>query len=141
MILITDIEDRLLRACETLRAVPDPDKKFQWLNSQWPEVVRSVEDAYGYNDAPMPRFRPSPADVSDMLVALGWARPLDKKEFRLIWWRSFRMSFKHIGFRIYKSDETARRYYKDALIKCWHQANTNEFMAECGQLANAVFHG
>ena len=147
MILITDIEDRLLRACKTLRAVPDPHRKFQSIQSPWPETVRNPEDAYGYNDQIMPRFRPSPADVSDMLVALAWARALDKKEFKLIWWRSFDdgnghpTSFFQIGLRLGRSKDTARNRYKDAIIKCWHEANTVAFLNECSTQTAMMLHG
>jgi hypothetical protein len=119
-----EVERRILRACKTLRALPDPDRRFQWVKAAWPEVIRSSEDAYGYTDAAMPRFRPSPRDVSDMLLALSWARCLEWKEFRLIWWRSSEVSFGHMAGRIHRSDETARRWYRDATLKVWLAANT-----------------
>lgn len=126
-ITVREVERRILRACQTLRAMPDPDRRFQWIGAAWPEVVRSAEDAYGYTDEVMPKFRPSPADVSDYLNALAWARVLNWREFKLIWWRSFDVSFRHIGLRIHKSDETARRQYRDALLGIWHEANrTNQ---------------
>lgn len=138
MISITEIEDRLLRACKTLRAVPDPHSKFQHLASQWPEVLRLPEDAYGYTEQATPRFRPSPADVGDMLTALAWARALDKREFKLVWSRSLGYSFFQIGLRIGKSKWTAEDRYKDAMLKCWHEANTLAFMKECSGHASMV---
>lgn len=123
MITVADVERRMLRACRTLRAVPDPDRKFQWIGCVWPEVIRTVEESYGYTDEVMPRFRPTPADVSDYLTALGWARVVEWKDFKLIWWRSFEVSFKQIGMRIGRSDETARRWYRDCILRVWHEAN------------------
>jgi hypothetical protein len=120
---VIDIERRLLRACRTLRALPDPDKKFQWVGSAWPEMVRSTEEAYGYSEAIMPRFRPTPVDVSDYLTALSWARMIPWEDFRLVWWRSFDLSFGQIAMRIHKTDETARRRYRDVLLKIWHAFN------------------
>jgi hypothetical protein len=120
---VVDIERRLLRACQTLRALPDPDKKFQWVGSAWPEMVRSTEEAYGYAEAIMPRFRPTPVDVSDYLVALSWARMIPWDDFRLVWWRSFDLSFGQIAMRIHKTDETARRRYRDVLLRIWHAFN------------------
>jgi hypothetical protein len=123
-LLITEVERRILRACKTLRAVPDHEAKFMKIYSPWPEIKRAVEDAYGYTEATMPKFRPSPADVSDMLTALSWARAIEKREFKLVWWRSFDISFKHIGLRIGRSDEMARLRYKDAILKIWCVANS-----------------
>lgn len=120
---VRGVEQRLLRACQTLRAVPDPDRRFQWVGTAWPEIVRSVEDAYGYTDERVPRFRPSPTDVSDYLRVLAWARVVEWRDFRLVWWRSFDISFRHIGLRIHKSDETARRQYRDTILRIWHEAN------------------
>ncbi len=85
-------------------------------------IVQEFQDAYGADEARM-RWRPEPADVSDYLVALAWANGLEKKEWRFIWWRSFEISFRQIGMKIGRSDETARTRYRDALLKVWANAN------------------
>ena len=86
---VADVERRILRACKTLRAIPDREARYQTFRSNgWPPIVRELADAYGYTEATMPRFQPTPHDVSDCLVALAWTRPLEKPEFKLIWWRS-----------------------------------------------------
>lgn len=130
-IAITEVQTRILRACKTIRALPDRERRFFQIESGWPDYVRDVSEAYGYNDATLPRFRPTPADVDDCLPALAWARVLDKKDFRIVWLRSFELSFGTIGRVIYKSDETARRYYKDVMLKLWVEANTKK----CGRQA------
>lgn len=122
-ISIREVERRIRRACKTLHALPDPDSKFRWIGSAWPEVVQSSADAYGYTEETMPRFRPTPADVSDYLVALSWARGIPWSEFRLVWWRSFDISFRHIGLRIHRSDETARNRYHDVIARIWYEAD------------------
>jgi hypothetical protein len=124
VISVHDIERRLLRACMTLRALPDPERRFQAVRSAWPEMQKEPGEAYGYNDATIPRFRPSPADVSDFLVALSWVRGMNWNDFRLIWWRSYDVSFKQISWRIGRSDETARVRFRDAILQAWHAANT-----------------
>lgn len=123
MIDIVSVERRFLRACKTLRAVPDRERRFQQVESCWPEFVREAAEAYGYTEATMPRFRPTPFDVSDMLDALAWARKLQDNEFKLAWRRSFDLSFGQIGRRMGKSDETVRRYYRDVMVKLWTHAN------------------
>lgn len=129
-LLITDVEDRLLRACKTLRALPDKERKYQSIGNAWPDFVREVEEAYGYSDSIMPRFRPNPRDVSDCLVALRWVSGMEKREFKLVWWRSFGVSFKHIAIRLGRSDETARLRYKDVILRAWHAANSQN-SAKC----------
>lgn len=120
-ILITDVERRVLRACKTIRVLPD--RSFEHTKSAWPDFPSDPDRAYGYDEVAMPRFRPTPFDVSDCLVALEWVRGLEKPEFRLVWWRSFDVSFRQIAARIGRSDETARRRYKDAMVKVWSNAN------------------
>lgn len=124
LLIITDVERRLMRAFKTLRVLPDRD--FVNRKSVWPEVLQSHEDAYGYTEVAMPRFRPTPFDVGDMLNALDWVRGLSKNDCRLLWWRSFDVSFRQIGIRLGRSDETARRRYRDIMIQVWHSANKDQ---------------
>ncbi len=122
---VAEIEDRLLTACKTLRALPDPVRRYQvQKGNTWPDVILDVADAYGYTEAFIPRFKPSPAQVSDCLPALELARGLDHKEFRLIWWRSFDLSFRAIGMRLHRSDERARQLYRDCILRVWYAAQT-----------------
>jgi hypothetical protein len=119
---ITAVERRLIRACKTIRALPDREKRFQGSASSqgvWGNIVQDFMDAYGSDDVVV-RFSPSPADVSDCLVALSWCKYLEKNEFSLIWWRSFGVSFGVIAGRIGRSDETARRRYTEAMQKVWY---------------------
>lgn len=123
VLIVRDVEERILTACKTIRALPDREKRYQTVNSLWPEIRQDAADAYGYSEAIMPRFRPTPADVSDCLVALEWARPIERRQFKLVWWRSFGISFRHIGIRLGRSDETARQRYRDVILNIWYEAN------------------
>ncbi len=120
------IEVRILTALKTLRALPDPDAKiwrqFDGQSISWPEVVRESQEAYGYDEPRQRRFRPSPRDVSRMLGDLAWLEGLEKPQFRLIWWRSFDLPFSFIAARLGRSDETARRRYRDALMEVTKRA-------------------
>lgn len=136
-LLVADVERRILRACKTLRALPDKERRFQALTNKWPDTVREVSEAYGYADEVMPRFRPTPADVSDCLTALAWARGISKRAFKLIWWRSFGVSFRHIGIRLGRSDETARMRYRDAILGAWYEAKKQEAIDNLANLANS----
>lgn len=122
-LLVTDVERRLLRSCKTLRALPDREARFHVVRSHWPETKDDPDEAYGYTEETLPKFRPSPSDVSDFLIALSWIRGIPRREFNLVWWRSFGVSFKHIGIRIGRSDDTARARYKDVILGAWYAAN------------------
>jgi hypothetical protein len=113
------IEERILRAFKTLRAMPDPDARFRVLHNYWPDMVRDVADAYGYNDATLPRFRPTPVDVGDYLTALSWLKDLEPREIKLVEWVSMDFGFSLIGARIGRSYDTAKRRYEDAIRKIW----------------------
>ena len=119
---VTDIEKRILRACKTIRVLPDPEARFFQYSSPWPIAPQSTEEAYGYDEARLPRFRPTPADVSDCLTALAWARGLPRGMWKLVWWRSLGWGFHHIAARIGRSDHEAQLRYKGAILSLWMAA-------------------
>lgn len=118
---IREVERRVMRACRTIRAMPESDARFLGAkkSGMWQNVVQEFSDAYGASGVAV-KFHPSPRDVSDCLIALGWCNILEKREFKLVWWRSFDISFGVIGANIGRSDETARRHYVDAMKKVWY---------------------
>jgi hypothetical protein len=124
---VQDVEKRVMRACKTVRVLPDNEWRF--LRNGAPKsaaipVIQDFMDAYDPDGKVHVRFRPTPFDVSDMLVALKWCNVLTKEDFKYLWWRSFdEVSFSMIGARIGKSDETARARYRDALLRVWNQAS------------------
>ena len=130
MLAVSEIELRVMRACKTVRSLPDRDVRF--LRNVQPtsvqlQIVYEFLDAYSPDNVIPIRFRPTPFDVSDMLIALGWCKCLTKQEFRYLWWRSFdNVSFKTVAARIGRSDETARSRYRDALLKVWYVANSQQ---------------
>lgn len=119
----TDVAERLLTAMKTLRALPDREKRFFIVKSSSPDYVRAYMDAYDPDNDYGPRFQPTPADVSDCLVALSWIRHLEFSAWKIVWWRSFDMSFGVIGKQIGRSDETARRRYEDVITDGWIAVN------------------
>jgi len=125
-----EVEWLVLRACQTIRVLPDPEKRWQGERTMqpgmWSGIVQDFMDAYNSRDAMMPKFSPSPADISACMPVLSWCNYLSKNEFRLIWWRSFDVSFGIIATRIGRSDETARRQYNDAVKKVWHASCCKE---------------
>ena len=120
----TDVELRLMTAMKTLRAVPDRERRFFIVKSSSPDYVREYIDAYDPDDDVQARFQPTPADVSDYLIALSWVRHLDRPAWQILWARSFDLSFGLIGKQIGRSDETARKRFETALTDAWIAANT-----------------
>lgn len=119
----TDVRERLMTAMKTLRALPDREKRFFVVKSTSPDYVREYIDAYNSADDIVIEYRPTPADVSDCLTALAWARHLDKRMWQILWWRSFGLSFGLIGKYIGRTDETARKRFEEALTDTWIAAN------------------
>src|ERR1017187_2456818 len=118
------VECRILRACKTIRALPAKDTKFlhrSMQNSIWREAV-SEWDAYGSEEVRV-RFQPTAYDCGDVLTALAWVNVLHKREFKLIWWRSFdNVSFAIIAGRLGRHEDTAKRRYETAVGEAWHEA-------------------
>jgi hypothetical protein len=120
----SDVDLRLMTAMKTLRAVPDRERRFFIQRSSSPNYIREYIDAYDPEDDVQPRFQPTPADVSDYLTALSWVRHLDRSAWRILWWRSFDVSFGLIGKKIGRNDETARKRYETAVTNAWIAVNT-----------------
>lgn len=119
----SEVERRVLTAMKTVRALPDRERKFFIIKSSSPEYIHEYMDAYNSVEAIMPRFRPTPSDISDCLVALSWIRHLPKKSWQILWWRSFELSYGLIAKYIGRSDETARKRFEEAITDAWAAAN------------------
>jgi hypothetical protein len=112
-----------MTAMKTLRALPDKERRFFVVRSTSPEYVQEYIDAYNAIEMIIPEYRPTPADVSDCLVALSWIRHLHKNQWKILWLRSFELSFGLIGKYIGRSDETARKRFDEAVTDAWIAAN------------------
>lgn len=124
-ITVREVEYRILRALKTVRVLPDRERRFQkngQPNRVSLDVIRDYWDAYGVDDVIMPKFKPTPRDISDMLTALSWLRGISKNDFTHLWWRSFDLPFSYVAAKIGRSDETARTRYRDSLLQVWQNA-------------------
>jgi hypothetical protein len=119
---VADVERRMHRAICTINALPDPERRFQVMHNLWPQMVRSSEEAYGYEEERAPRFKPTPADVSDCLVALAWARAINRADFRVVRWRAHGFSYRWISTRLHRSHEHVRQRYRDIVLRLWERA-------------------
>lgn len=119
----TQVEDRLMTAMQTIRSIPDRERSFFIVKSSSPDYIRDYMEGYSPENEIVEKFRPTPEQVSDCLVALAWVRHLDKFLWKILWWRSFGVSFGVIAKYIGRSDETARKRYQEAIIDAWAAAN------------------
>jgi hypothetical protein len=118
-----DIESRLMTAMKTIRAMPDPERRFFIVKGASLPYLQEYMDAYASTDVKVAAYVPTPQDVSDCLVALSWVRHVDKKSWKIMWMRSFGCSFGLIAKYIGRSDETARRWYREGITDAWSTAN------------------
>lgn len=112
-----------MTAMRTLRALPDKERRFFVVKSSSPDYIHEYIDAYNSVEEVMPKFRPSPTDVSDCLYALSWVRHMPKNMWQILWWRSFELSYGVIAKYIGRSDETARKRFEEAITDAWAAAN------------------
>jgi len=126
---IDAVEKRILRALKTLRSLPDPEARFLKVKSAWPEFPRKYMDAYNSAETRQ-RFNPTPRDMSDYLTALEWLRGVPKADVKHIYWQSFDLSFRQVAHKIGRSHETARKRYRDVLIRVWGNANREYLLQE-----------
>jgi Domain of unknown function (DUF6362) len=114
------VESRILRACKTIRAWPDKERRGVTGAGIWRQAVTDWSES-GFEDY-VPRFQPSGFDSGDCLDALEWLRGISPPSFRLIWWRSFDVSFVKIAGKIGRCERTARRRYEEAICGVWMTA-------------------
>ena len=108
------IESRILRACKTIRAWPDKERRGVTGAGIWRQAVTGWSES-GFEDY-VPRFQPTSFDSGDCLDALEWFRGISPPSFRLIWWRSFEVPFVKIADKIGRCERTARRRYEEAIL-------------------------
>lgn len=141
-----EFKDRMTRMVKTLRAMNDTEWRFlsagQRIN--WPATVDSAEDRraqaenHSNRDAPPARFKPSPADMSQLDESCRWFLALDplpldvRREIirfgrqplsdaqRLIWMDALGASARTIAKQLGVSDDTARNRTNAAWDRLWH---------------------
>ena len=113
----TEIEDRLEEAALTLRRLPNPPGSgARGYGSSWPDTVRSVHTAYGYERARM-RVVPSAREISRMEEAIEWLRLVaDPDDRRIVWMRAEGHRWRSVGIAVGCVRQTAWRRWTAALL-------------------------
>lgn len=105
----------LRRAIRTHDALPD-----RYRQRVWPDYLQSSADAYGYNDAKPPKFRPSPKDVSNLLPVMGWLvwireQNNGERDFKIIMGRARNIAWWRLAQRYGRSERQVQRWYDGAV--------------------------
>ncbi|MEM8838860.1 MAG: DUF6362 family protein [Pseudomonadota bacterium] len=115
------------RAILTLKAVPDPDRRYQGLRKAAtfrdmdPErivTLKELLDGFGPETPRVNRFRPSPRDVEiylDVLKWLTWLQSEDRRGSDLIVARTFGVPYWKLATRHGRSEDTVRRWHDGAI--------------------------
>lgn len=119
---IAETSTRIKRAILTLSVLPDKEARFIYGSNKaaWPETVKEVHDAYGYEAIKKPRFRPTASDVDDMLPVFEWLtwlkqQPQGEREFRILWARAFETPWWRLAERYRKGERTIQRWHDGAV--------------------------
>jgi hypothetical protein len=111
---LADIERRVVRAFQVDRALPDQEKG--WLKVKAYALITRPGPG-DYPPEQVTRDRPKPAEVTDYLVIMPLVAKLGGDDIRLLRLRSFGLSFRSIADRINAHEHTARKQFRDALLR------------------------
>ncbi|MFO0906795.1 MAG: DUF6362 family protein [Isosphaeraceae bacterium] len=93
-----EVFDQVARAVRTLRKLPPVAVRSRFCN--WPPIVRSFHESYGYAEATMPRLVPTARQLSDLDAVIRWIAWLSRygEEYpRIVWARAENRSWRHIA--------------------------------------------
>ena len=127
-----EVFEQIERAVKTIRMLPRVAVKERFCN--WPEIIRSFYDAYGYNDPDPPKIRPTARQITEMdevIKWLAWLSNYGKEYPRIIWARAEKCPWKPIMKSTGLSENTCRERFRIALFALQHAVATGEIKAQC----------
>jgi hypothetical protein len=120
----SEIARRLEEAFDTLALLP-ADRPGGYV-SNWPDIVRSFNEAYGYEAVHVKRGAPSPRSIDQMDEAMQWLNLLraDKRPLVAICaGRAKRIPWRALAKRHHKHPKTIQSWWIDALAIIWATAD------------------
>ena len=114
------VKQRLAEAADALRRLRMSGLKPGTMQAQWPEVVRRVEEAYGWTGTRLRPPRPSPAEISRMDEAIGWLLLLEADQRRIVWARAMGLSWRRLEDMDGRSVRTLQNVHATALQRIAH---------------------
>ena len=116
--VIAMVKARLREAAATLKRMhlerwDYPSQRTAW----WPDVVRQVSDAYGYQDTHMARSVPPPGAIDRMEEVIRWLLWLEDGDGdrKLVWARAEQITWRQLEDADGRSRETLRKIHDKAL--------------------------
>src|SRR5205823_5880726 len=119
---VSMIEERFEEAAHTLRRLPD--SRVPGYFNTWPQIVRSVYDAFGWERARMPRIAPSPQAICRMEETITWLPWLEPDDARIVWLRAEGVRWKPICYQVGLTRQTAWARWVAALITIANRLNS-----------------
>jgi hypothetical protein len=116
-----DIFEQIRRATRTIRKLPPVAVRNRFCN--WPEIVRSFHEAYGYTEATMPRIIPTARQLTELDQVIRWIAWLSQygEEYpRIIWARAENRSWRAIGTIAGLSKDTCRERFRIGIYGLHH---------------------
>ena len=110
---IQTVADRFEDAAHTARCLPPV--RVQGHFNVWPVIVRERWERLSADEAPPPRYCPSPRDIERMLEAMRWVQWLELEQRHLVWMRADRYEWQRIARRFACCAKTAQRRWQLAL--------------------------
>lgn len=131
------VATRLIRAHKTLRVQPDPEARFQRdMKAAWPTFRQDWWHAWetwndqttrAKMDSDFRKFNPTPADVSDYLIALTWLKGVDRADWQFLRWDAFGYAPSDMAIAAKCDEGEAKRRVAAGYLGAWHEAvRTNE---------------
>lgn len=120
---------RLEEAIETLRAIKMDDVFPMGYRSNWPDIVQTFFDAYGYTEEGAPRATPSSKRITEMDEALLWFNHVkDRRHAKALFACAMGIKPKRIAWSLKKDPATIRRwkgYALDNIVNKENSLNSN----------------
>lgn len=114
--------EQIQRSVRTLRKLPRVTVRNRFCN--WPEIVRSFYECYGWNDPDMPRIVPTARQLTELDQVIRWIAWLSQygEEYpKIVWARAEKRSWRKIGVLVGLSHPTCKERFRTA-IYCLHYA-------------------
>ena len=111
-----EVFEQIRRATRTIRKLPRVTVRSKFCN--WPEIIRSFYECYGYNDPDPPRLAPTPRQITQMdqvISWLAWLSQYGEECPRIIWARAENRSWRHIATVAGLSKDTCRERFRVGL--------------------------
>jgi hypothetical protein len=129
---LAETAELIRRAILTISVAPDRERRWLTQEVSTLEVVRDLEEAYGYEEARRPKFRPQPRDVDNCLIVLSWLAALKaepgsgRRDFNILWARAFKKPWWSLAQRYGKADRTIQRWHDNAILHVHLRYRSND---------------